>query len=669
MKKRLLIFLLLIGFNALCQAQTKSIDSLKQIVDLNRQDTVHLEALLGLTNEFLRRDLPAAKSYALATVALANNPSEAKWLSGAYNYLITIYQQTGKPDSSLYFLKLSAELIGKFSGNVRMKYNYNQAAGLFYKNRGELKQALPFMLDNLKIWTKQDENRAGLLLNLGNLYFNMGDFPKATDYHLQSLRLFESLKNLRGQSFCLQSLGNDLFNLKQLASAKGYYERSLQLKKQLADNRGIANSTISLGDVYKDLNDFKKSESYYQAALTLVKEMKVPGEEARVLHQLGLLYKRMNENEKARESFTKSMVISNQIDDSVTLVKTRSELLAIDLAESNQKKMETQLLEGLNTLIRTGDRQQEALEYYRLSEFYAQQKDFEKSLYYLKKHEALIDSVEGGAVLVQLKDLEEKYKSDKKEKEIALLKKDQELQKLELSRQQANTTIIIIALISVVIISIVLVNRYRVLNRTRRLIEMERMRNTIARDLHDDIGSTLSSINIISQMALKEANGSSSHFQRIAQHSSSMMESMSDIVWSINPNNDSLEQVISKMKEFTAEILDPLDINYTFSGEENLDAFKLDVSMRKNLFLIFKEAINNSAKYSSATSITIHFKKENNAIQITITDNGKGFDIISSTAGNGLRNMKERADTIHGKLEVKSSPGAGTEVLLTLPIT
>ncbi|MFZ2905387.1 MAG: ATP-binding protein [Cyclobacteriaceae bacterium] len=261
------------------------------------------------------------------------------------------------------------------------------------------------------------------------------------------------------------------------------------------------------------------------------------------------------------------------------------------------------------------------------------------------------------------------YQNGRQEKEIELLKKDQELQKLELSRQQANTTIIIIALIAVVIISIILVNRYRVLNRTRRLVEMERMRNTIARDLHDDIGSTLSSINIISQMALKEANGSSPHFQRIAQHSSSMMESMSDIVWSINPNNDSLEQVISKMKEFTAEILDPLDINYTFSGEENLDAFKLDVSKRKNLFLIFKEAINNSAKYSSATSITIRFKKENNTIQVTITDNGKGFDAISSTTGNGLRNMKERADTIHGKLEVKSSPGAGTEVLLTLPIT
>lgn len=140
----------------------------------------------------------------------------------------------------------------------------------------------------------------------------------------------------------MQSLGNDLFNLKQLTSAKEYYERSLKLKKQLGDKRGFVNSTISLGDVYKDRNDFKKSESYYQTALLSAQEMKLPGEEARVLHQSGLLYKRMNEKEKARERFTKSMALSREIDESITLLKTRSELFELDLVERSQEKMESQ---------------------------------------------------------------------------------------------------------------------------------------------------------------------------------------------------------------------------------------------------------------------------------------------------------------------------------------
>jgi two-component system sensor histidine kinase UhpB len=85
---------------------------------------------------------------------------------------------------------------------------------------GEYKKALPYVLDNIKIWKKEDENRAGQLLNLGNLYFNMGDFKNAADSHLKSLQLFEILKNLRGQSFCFQSLGNDFFSLNQYVKSR-----------------------------------------------------------------------------------------------------------------------------------------------------------------------------------------------------------------------------------------------------------------------------------------------------------------------------------------------------------------------------------------------------------------------------------------------------------------
>ena len=667
--KTALSILLFLIFSLSATAQSKVIDSLQRIVALQRHDTMELRALLSLANEFLRKDLSMTKRYSFEIIKYANSQSDAKWLGGAYNYLVSTYQQTGKPDSAQYFLARTTEITKQNPDNAKLKYNYNQSAGLFYKNQGEYKQALPYMLDNLKMWTQQDENRAGLLLNLGNLYKLMSDYKSAVNYHLQSLELFETLKNLRGQSFCLHSLGTDFFHLKQFADAEAYYKRSLLLKHQLEDKRGVLTTTISLGDVYKDTKQYRKAEDYYKTALAEASKLKLVGEEARVFHQSGLLYKRMGENQKARESFNKSMVLSRQMGDSVTLSTTRSEVLALDLHDQNRAKVESQMLDGLNTTLRTGDREQEAVEYHRLSEYYASNKDFEQALYYLKKYEALTDSVTGKAVLLQLKDLENSYESEKKEKEIELLKKDQELHKAEISRERANKIIVIIVLISVIIIAVILINRYRVLNQTRRLVEMERMRNTIARDLHDDIGSTLSSINIISQMALKDANGSTSHFQRIAQHSSSMMESMSDIVWSINPNNDSLDQVISKMKEFAAEILDPLDIAYSFSGEENLEAIKLDVSTRKNLFLIFKEAINNAAKYSSAKAIVIQFKRSNNIIDLSIHDNGKGFDTQNGSSGNGLRNMKERAENLRGKLQLKSLAGTGTEITLSFPLT
>lgn len=631
-------------------------------------DTLAVKALLNLVFEFSRKDSQKAKSYCYQVITLATSMHRINELQGAYAYLVTLHQNSGNLDSAQYYVSLLEKTSKENSNNTKIALSYYQTAGLFYKNQGLYNQALPFMLEALKLNTGENENHAGQLLNVGNTYFNLGDLKNAARFHLQSLELFEKVNNKRGQSFCLNSLGNDFFKLNQYDQAAAYYHRSVKLKAELQDKRGLITGWSGLGDVYKEKGPLELSEKYYKQALATAKEMKLLLEEARTYNQLGLLYKKMNDMPQAQESLSQALQLARQGGDSSMSATISSTLIVLKLKAQSEKETEDQLLANLGTHINLGDRIEEATGYSNLAQYYASIKKFDKAFYYLEKFKKVQDSLSGGSVVLQIKELEAEFEREKKEKEIALLKKDQELHKAEISRQRAHTSIIVVILIAVIAIGILLINRYRVLNRTRRLVEMERMRNTIARDLHDDIGSTLSSINIISQMALKDANGSASHFQRIAQHSSSMMESMSDIVWSINPNNDSLEQVTSKMKEFAAEILDPLDIDYTFSGEENLQTIKLDVSTRKNLFLIFKEAINNAAKYSAANAIKIHVKKENGSITLNIQDNGKGFDVLGSSSGNGLRNMKERAENLRGELSLKSS-GTGTEISLSLPIT
>lgn len=667
--KRIAWILVIACFNHVLVAQTTIIDSLQRIVSLQKHDTVELTALNGITNEYLRSDLQKAKKNALQTVALAKATHQDRWLSGGYNYLTTIYREIGMPDSARYYLQLSENLIKKYPANTRMRFNFNQSASLFYKNMGEYKKALPYMLNNLNTYTLEDENRAGQFLNLGNLYNNMGEYKKAADAHLQSLRLFEKLGTLRGQSFCLHSLGNDFLFLNQPATAKKYFEQSLALKEKLGDKRGALNSTISLGDAHKELNEYKKAEAYYAEALAIARGLKVPTEVARTLHQTGLLFKRMNEIEKARENLKQSMEISLQIGDSATYKKTNSEYIGIDLMEAKKKNTEAELLSGLNTVIRTGDRQQEAVEYNRLSEYYTLNKDYEQALYYLKKYLTLNDSVQGNSVLLQLKELEEQYNSEKKEREIELLKKDQQLKALQLGRQQANTAIVIVALISVIVISALLLNRYRVLNRMKRQAELEEMRQHIARDLHDSIGSTLSSINIMSQLAMQESNGNSTQLQKIAAYSSGMMESMSDMVWSINPHNDSIDQMIAKMKEFTAEILEPKNIQYDFQTDDFSHTSKLNVEQRKNIFLIFKEAVNNAAKYSEASEVIIRLTYSNGLLNLTVNDNGKGFDEKTIVRGNGLINMAARTQIINGVWKQTTKPGKGTSISVQVPLT
>lgn len=634
-----------------------------------RHDTLEVKAILGLTNEFLRKDIAQARNYAQQAIRTSSQIQYAYGLCSGYVYLTSLSQSALKRDSALYYLGLIDQLAKEHPEDIRISKNYNQTAGLFYKAQGEFKRALPYFLENLKLATKEDENKAGSLLNIGNTYSQMADHRNAMTYHLQSLSIFEKIGNKRGQSFCLHSLATDYYFLKQLDKAEEYLERSLKLKNELQDKRGMVTALQALGNIAKDRNQYVVADQYYNKSLVLAREMKAVGDEIVTLHQMGMNHMRKPDPVAARKVFTEGLTLARQLGDSTLAARLKSSLLSMDVEEQKKEKAESTFKNNLNTMIVSGDKSGLALEYGRLSEYYALNHDYEKAFEYLKKHEALNDSLEGNAVLIQMKTLEEQFKNDQKEKEIQLLKKDQELHKAEISRQRANISIIVVVLISVIVIGILLINRYRVLNRTRRLVELERMRNTIARDLHDDIGSTLSSINIISQMALKDATGNALNFQRIAQHSSSMMESMSDIVWSINPNNDSPERVLSKMKEFAAEILDPLDITYTFTGEENLQALKLDAPTRKSLFLIFKEAINNAAKYSSATAISIEFRKLTENLQVVIRDNGKGFDLQAASTGNGVRNMKERAISLKGNLDLRSEAGNGTTITLSIPLT
>ena len=148
-----------------------------------------------------------------------------------------------------------------------------------------------------------------------------------------------------------------------------------------------------------------------------------------------------------------------------------------------------------------------------------------------------------------------------------------------------------------------------------------------------------------------------------------MMENMSDIVWSINPKNDLAEQMVFKMKEFAAEMLEPPGINYSFHVKGAIETLKLDSEKRKNLFLIFKEAINNAVKYSQSTEVSISLSLQSNNLQMEVMDNGKGFNKAEVKNGNGLSNMKDRAAAIAGALQYNTEPRKGTRIVLVVPIT
>ena len=225
-------------------------------------------------------------------------------------------------------------------------------------------------------------------------------------------------------------------------------------------------------------------------------------------------------------------------------------------------------------------------------------------------------------------------------------------------------------LLCVLAISGILYGAYRF--RIQQLLRLQQMRLRISRDLHDDIGSTLSSINMISSMA-HERNPNDRKvpelFQTIANASHQAMELMNDIVWSINPKNDRMEMILIRMRQYASEILEAAQISFTLDMDDSCHHITIPIEKRKDFYLIFKEAINNMAKYSKAKNATIRMSCLHRILTLSITDDGIGFDPEKIYSGNGLKNMKARAQQLKGGLIIHAQSGAETQIELKIPVT
>ncbi len=227
----------------------------------------------------------------------------------------------------------------------------------------------------------------------------------------------------------------------------------------------------------------------------------------------------------------------------------------------------------------------------------------------------------------------------------------------------------ILILVLLGIVPVYLIYRSKI----RRLLEVQRLREKVARDLHDDMGSTLTSISILSEVAGSRLEGDinsvRSYLDRISHNSQEMMDAMDDIVWAIKPANDTLPRIVARMREYTANVLEAKNILYSFEADSLLDNAKLDMEARRNLFLVFKEALNNIAKYAEAGFVKISIAVNRDHLQLRIQDDGVGFATDDENAGNGIDNMRSRIIAVGGKFELESAESVGTRILVMIPLT
>jgi len=200
--------------------------------------------------------------------------------------------------------------------------------------------------------------------------------------------------------------------------------------------------------------------------------------------------------------------------------------------------------------------------------------------------------------------------------------------------------------------------------------------------LHDDIGSSLSQIAILSEVVSQRVPQDNAPviepLSMIAGTSREMVDSMSDIVWAINPQRDHLSDLTQRMRRFASDILSARDINFRFRAPAEGKDIRLGADLRREVYLIFKETINNLVKHSACTEAELELRIVNDWIVLRISDDGRGFDTTpspsggnghgaASLGGHGLLSMRRRAVALGGTFEVKSAPGRGTTSTLKVP--
>jgi signal transduction histidine kinase len=210
------------------------------------------------------------------------------------------------------------------------------------------------------------------------------------------------------------------------------------------------------------------------------------------------------------------------------------------------------------------------------------------------------------------------------------------------------------------------------LEKEKAVLESQRNeRERIAHDLHDDLGSGITSIRLLSEIAKRKMKTEmpQSEIERISENASELIDNMSEIIWTMNTYNDSLENTVAYIRSYSGNFLQNAGVTRSIHVAGIIPALELKSEVRRNIFLTVKEALHNVVKHAAATEVAMDISI-NHALEISIRDNGKGFaDVASSPFGNGLKNMRARMLDIHGTFDISASPGSGTTIKITYSLS
>jgi signal transduction histidine kinase len=564
-----------------------------------------------------------------------------------------IHTDAGNHDSAVYYGNRAAAKFVKHKDYEKLFYVYNNL-GKTYLPRGDYDKAIAVFLKGLKVAEQTNNHQWIIEFNqrISVAYHDFEDFQKGVFYGKKAYAHYINNKDVGNVGpGILNAIAINFDDWKKPDSALYYHFKTIALVK--------GKDTITLASTYNNIgNTLLKQKKYKEARKWIERAVNI------------------NEANKANlEELTYQYEVATTNTNLATIAYTLNEY---EYAEAHFQTAYAAAIACKNV---------EKLRdyYYQQYLFNKRRKNIDRAFYFQDEYVKIRDSVFNMDRAKTFAGLEARYQNEKKEKELSQSKAVAAQSALSVKKKHVQVQILLLISAALISIGYLVYRQQRLKNRQMvqehelksaiAQIEMQSrlqdQRLNISRDLHDNIGAQLTFI-ISSVDSLKYAfdianTKLDNKLQSISSFARETIIELRDTIWAMNSNEIMVEDLSARILNFIEKAREANDsIVYDFHVDDEVKGTRFSSIQGMNIYRTVQEAVNNALKYASATSISIEFNNRAELLQVTVTDNGSGFDMNSAEMGNGIRNMRKRMEDIGGSFEITSS-NTGTSVTVTLP--
>ncbi|MCW3123709.1 MAG: histidine kinase [Flavipsychrobacter sp.] len=601
---------------------------------------------IGLIYSFCIGDIPASLPFFQMGINIASSSHDTINMGLGIEYIAQGYGHLGRFDLKIDYyrrfltLKTGPEkkigALSNMGGAYSVLGNYTGALTCYDSALQTFNELSKSPNRNLR---KDTLSKALLKMAIGDVYLSMGDYEHASGNYKNALSLFEYVKSNEGVIIALTGIGKACHLLRDDESAIKYYNEAVDICTKKADSNANKNEKLViynlLGKLYLGKKQIDKALDYALGAVRLIKECPFTKEVPVTYNILGEIY-------TVQKKYDKAVYYLNS---AISLCKQSGEL-----------DKEKDALQALSTAYTQMGQPAKALEAYK---GYIAIRD---SVYSLDKatevtrHEMNADFAEKRAAI-----------SAEQDKKDAIQKA---VMDLTLKRQQLAYGTFTAIIILLLVVGILLFNRSRLRKKLEMQMAITGERSRISSEMHDDMGSELSKISLLSEMVKNNAadQNERAHLDNISRSSRELLDKMGEIVWSLNNKYDTLESLIIYIRRYAMEFFSSTDIDCKISMPEHFPELTIEGEVRRDIFLAVKEALHNVLKHSKGDLVKITITTDGHFMSISIQDNGVGVDMAAISAfGNGLGNMKSRVEGLKGRFAMKNDNGTILDFNFPLP--